>query len=259
MAGDRGDFMDFYEQLSRVYDTLFQAGQKQLLWIDKNLRKKGRILDVGAGTGTYTMPLIQLGYQVIALEPDKNMMMKLKNKQIQNKFNIESVLGGMADISDFENESFDGILCIGNTLPHLSDKYEVKKVLKSMCEKLKPNGILLVQIVNYDYIYGKKIDRLPTIERPQQNLRFERLYRFIDKDRIEFKGRLITTSSEDEKFGNKEYITEAVTDLLGIKKIFLQDVFASIPDVSIQIYGDFNESPWTEEKKATVVVARKKL
>ncbi len=45
--------MNFYEMLSQHYDVIFPRGEKQSEFIDSYLDQNDKILDIGAGLGSY--------------------------------------------------------------------------------------------------------------------------------------------------------------------------------------------------------------
>ena len=87
------------------------------------LDKNSRILEIGCGAGRYTIPLIQAGYPITAIDISRGMIEQLR-KDIAD-LNLPS--GGYdireADIDFFEEErpgSFDAVIGF-NVLHHLFD------------------------------------------------------------------------------------------------------------------------------------------
>ena len=80
-------------------------------------RKNLDIIDIGAGTGRYSLELDNLGYDVTAVELVKHNLMTLK----KNAPDIKSYQGNALDLSRFKDESFDVVLLFG-PLYHLIKK-----------------------------------------------------------------------------------------------------------------------------------------
>src|SRR6056297_1785471 len=78
-------------------------------YIDKHLKKEDKILDIGAGTGAYSIHYANKGYDVTAVEPVKKNLDILKSK-ITSDMNIEAKLGNALDLSEYEDNVFDLIL-----------------------------------------------------------------------------------------------------------------------------------------------------
>ena len=68
-----------------------------------------KIIDVGAGTGRYSVDLSNEGYDVTAVELIKHNLMTLKAK----KSNVKAILGNATNLSLFKDNSFDMVLLFG--------------------------------------------------------------------------------------------------------------------------------------------------
>ncbi len=74
--------------------------------------EKKKILEVGAGTGRYSIALAQEGHQVDALEYSTHNL-EIMNSKIAGIQNIKTHYGTALDLSRFEKESFDITLVLG--------------------------------------------------------------------------------------------------------------------------------------------------
>ena len=63
--------------------------------------------------------------------------------------------------NDFQEKQFDTVLCFGNTLVHLLTTNLIQQMLNGVNAILKPGGMFLMQILNYDYILNEHISELP--------------------------------------------------------------------------------------------------
>ncbi len=190
--------MEFYTSFSEKYDQIFPLNVKKLKLIDQTFeslkaeKEDIRLLDVGCGTGSYAIALAEMGYEVVGIDLDPEMISLAKEKENKD-LDVEFEEMGMLDLEDdFSSARFDGIYIIGNVLVHLS-KEEIGEFLESTAELLKENGRLFIQIVNYERILEFSIDGLPTIYSEDGSLRFERDYEY-DKQQnlICFKTKLIS-------------------------------------------------------------------
>lgn len=105
-----------------------------------------KILDIGAGTGKYSITLALEGYDVTALELVKHNLRVIEKKSSK----VKTCLGNAINLDMFEDNSFDLILLFG-PMYHLVTKEEQLKALNEAKRVLKPNGILLVAYVMNDY------------------------------------------------------------------------------------------------------------
>jgi 2-polyprenyl-3-methyl-5-hydroxy-6-metoxy-1,4-benzoquinol methylase len=96
---------------------------------------KGRVLDIGAGTGDFLSVAKQNGWQTIGVEPSD------KAKAIALKKEVSFV----EDTSELEGRSFD-VITMWHVLEHVPDLDSQIKELKRL---LKPNGSLIVAVPNF--------------------------------------------------------------------------------------------------------------
>lgn len=107
--------------------------------------KNPKIIDIGAGTGAYSIPLAEK-YDVTAVE-----LVKHNLRVIEKNSNKVKVLEGNAiDLSRFEDETFDITLLFG-PLYHLISKEEKIKALKEAKRITKKDGIIFVAYIMDDY------------------------------------------------------------------------------------------------------------
>lgn len=240
--------MTFYERLSKYYDIVFKTGDAQLELIESLLPMGSRLLDIGSGTGTYTIPLAKKGYQVVALDNDQSMIDRLRDKADAFDLMVESFARDMLGLDDLIEDEYDGALCIGNTLPHLNDMNEVERFLEIVFRKLSAGGVFVIQTVNYDRVYKHNVTKLPLIERPESGVVFDRSYEMIEDGRIKFIGKLKMPDGTE---------SEASTVLLGITCEMLLNALRGAGFSKVETYGSFKRESWSDETFATVVVATK--
>lgn len=105
-----------------------------------------KILDIGAGTGRYSIALANEGYDVTAVELCKPNLGVLKAKNSS----VKAFQGNALDLSRFNDESFDLTLLFG-PMYHLISFKEKVKALNEAKRVTKDNGIIMVAYVMNDY------------------------------------------------------------------------------------------------------------
>lgn len=116
--------------------------------------KSGKILDVGAGTGRYSVQLAQEGYDVTAVELVKYNLGILKSK----KSTVKAYQGTALNLSRFEENSFDMTLVFG-PMYHLYNFEDKVKALEEAKRVTKVGGVILVAYIMNEYsviTYGFK-------------------------------------------------------------------------------------------------------
>ncbi len=239
--------MGFYDELSKYYDIVFPKGDAQLQFIKERIKGKN-VLDLAAGTGNYTIDLGKLGYHVVATDLDKEMIRHIKNKSREEKLdNIKAYSLDMRHINTIEDNNFDLIFCIGNSIVHLDNPKEIADIIKKIYDLLNENGKVIIQIVNYDRILEFGVKNLPTIDRPEHGVKFIRDYELND-EKILFKTKLIVEN-------NQEY--NNCVKLYPLTSESLTEMFVEAGFKDIEIYGGFDESEYNINSFATVAVAYK--
>ena len=108
--------------------------QKKMTWEQlKHIHNK-KVLDFGSGNGM-TASHFAIDNEVIAIEPDENM---LKDRCREN--NYMQIKGDIKELRNFENESFDVILC-HNVFEYANEREEITKEFSRI---LKKKGYLSV-------------------------------------------------------------------------------------------------------------------
>ncbi|MFI3237125.1 MAG: class I SAM-dependent methyltransferase [Lachnospiraceae bacterium] len=117
-------------------------------YIDKYLKQGDKILEIGAGTGRYSLYYADKGYTVNAIELVEKNLEELKRK-INSKHNIRAIQGNALDLSMYEDNSFDVTLVLG-PMYHLFTKEDKLKALSEATRVTKNNGILFVAYIQFD-------------------------------------------------------------------------------------------------------------
>lgn len=136
-----GQYLTEYEK--HYIDLVFQE--------NKNIKS---VLDVGCGSGRFSIPIHNKGIKVVALEYDKIPLVKLKSKDQT----IPMILGDGKKLP-FKNQSFDCIICI-QALDYIDIKQDF--FFKECNRTLKKTGLLLFTLRNKNS-YKRFITRLMTL------------------------------------------------------------------------------------------------
>ncbi|HMM05299.1 MAG TPA: class I SAM-dependent methyltransferase [Clostridiales bacterium] len=123
-------FIDYETEAEAIYSFLCQQQQA-----------KGRILDIGAGSGGHLIPLLNKGVQVDGLDYAEEML-ALLNAKIRREGFVSNLLHD--DMRSFQTDApYDVIYCFGETIHHLSDTAELTDFFHCAHQSLKAGGSLL--------------------------------------------------------------------------------------------------------------------
>jgi glycine/sarcosine N-methyltransferase len=233
----------FYNELSTYYDQIFPLNHTAYSFVSQYFHEGNSILDMGAGTGSMAVALAEKGFKVTASEPEETMAETIKQKANSKGISLSVSTKSMDEIDEFQ-EAFDGILCIGNILPHLPDLIAVERYLRKCYNQLKTNGILILQQVNYDKVLSNSDFAFPVIEKA--GVTFIREYEKKDQH-ILFTSRL---SSNGETLEN-------TIPLFPVTSQQLVPLFKKVGFQAVDVYGNFKKENHSTESPALITVARK--
>lgn len=117
-----------------------------------------KILETGAGTGAYSIELANNGYEVDALELIEKNLNCLK-KKIKSEMKINPVLGDARELSMYNENTFDMVLCLG-PMYHLNDWEDRNKCIEESIRVCKPGGIIFFEYISSNLTFVKNIKRI---------------------------------------------------------------------------------------------------
>lgn len=130
--------------LSRHGQVEYFIAEKYIQEVIKG-RKNLNIIDIGAGTGRYSIPLALQGHNITAIDLVKKNVSTIKLK----KSNVKAIQGSALNLK-FEDNQFDIALLFGPIYHLFSHEDKLKAILEAK-RVLKPNGYLLIMYLSNEY------------------------------------------------------------------------------------------------------------
>ena len=228
----------FYNEIAEKYDYIFPLSPAHRVFFDNEVHGK-TVLDVGAATGNLTAHLSSQGYEVTAIDLSDRLIAKAVEKGIVvrklNMLNIDKL------------STFDNIVCIGNTLPHLDSKASVQLFLQKAYGQLTQEGKLVLQLVNFEKYFaqqqGDYLGNLPLIA--NDKVKFERFYYLNEEGKIRFKTIL------DDTIENEELL----------QPIFADELIQWLTQIGFQtinLYGNFKKDPFDPNASMALIIVAEK-
>ncbi|MFW5952701.1 MAG: class I SAM-dependent methyltransferase [Candidatus Natronoplasma sp.] len=219
----------------------------------KQVKKYGdSVLELGCGTGRITIPIANEGYDITGLDLSKKQLERGKKKAEANGLDIGWINGDMRNFS--LDKKFNLIFTPFNTIHHVLTLEYMEKMLENVKNHLNPDGRFIVEFFNPDLDI---LNRDPT-----------EVHDVIEYEDPEGKGKVkITESTDYEKAKQLMHLTWYYSHD-GSKKErewtirvwFPKEVDAIMKYNGFKIehkYGDFDESPMTNNSAQQILVCRK--
>ena len=141
-----------FDENSRLNKS--QAAQVEFLttvrYIEKYLTPGAKILDVGAGTGEYSLHFARKGYEVSALELADANIAAFRAKMTEHD-PIDLVQGNALDLSRYESDFFDAVLLFG-PLYHLHDEADKLQCIEEVKRVCKSGGKIFFAFISNDIV-----------------------------------------------------------------------------------------------------------
>lgn len=109
--------------------------QRKINWIDNEVPKRGKLLDLGAGTGDFLSEAKTKGWDTFGVEPNSDAR-KLAAKKGVDLFE---------NSASFPDGHFD-VISMWHVLEHVPD---LEKQIKELDRLLKPDGLLVIAVPNF--------------------------------------------------------------------------------------------------------------
>jgi SAM-dependent methyltransferase len=159
----------FYDALASEYHVLFDDWWSAAKWHGQVIAgilamhglAKGRLLDCTCGIGTQALPLAASGYQVTASDVSRAAVDRVRTEAAARSIAVDFRVSDVRDIRDHVDGSFDVVISCDNALPHLLTDGDLQRALSSIRECLRPGGLLLASIRDYDALRATRPSGVP--------------------------------------------------------------------------------------------------
>ncbi len=149
---------DFYNE-NREEDRLTRSRHGQLeyattmAYIHKYTGPGTKVLEIGAGTGRYSIALAKEEMDVTAVElVDANL--KVLQESSKGLTGIRSFQGDATNLKRFPDDTFEVTLCLG-PMYHLYEKNDVNKAIDEAIRVTKPGGVIFFAFISvYAIMYA---------------------------------------------------------------------------------------------------------
>ena len=149
---------DFYDGLAADYHLVYGdhwddavAGQGAVL--DRLIRDvhggEADVLDCSCGIGTQAIGLALRGHRVVGTDISERSLERARAEAARLGASVSFAVADFRDLTGVSGR-FDVVLSCDNALPHLLEEADISRALSAMHSRLRPGGLLLISIRDYD-------------------------------------------------------------------------------------------------------------
>lgn len=163
--------MDSVSKVRKFYDELVQREWERLdrhpvefalnkRFIERHTKPGDKVLDLGGGPGRYSLWLAEKGCDVMLADLSPNNIAFAQGKAIEHGVHIKAAVVDGRDLSQFDDCSFDHVLCMG-PMYHLTEEKDRRTVIYECLRVLKPEGTLSAAFISSyaEVLYCLKFDQ----------------------------------------------------------------------------------------------------
>lgn len=132
---------------ARFYDLFYKDKDyfAEADFVSHLIRKQNpsarKLLELGCGSGNYSLPLIDLGYEIVGLDLSPEMISRAQAKA-KHQFT-----GVVTDIAAFElDTNFDGAVALFHVISYLTETDKVLSCLKHVQRHLLPGALFIFDV-----------------------------------------------------------------------------------------------------------------
>lgn len=148
---------DFYEELAPVYDRMIPWERRlarERAWFEALWKRMGTrsVLDAACGSGGHLSLFVDQGLDVAGADASAAMLRlaaaRAESLPAERRPRLVQAMWG--DLPEKIAETFDAVLCLGNSLPYVTSREGLESSLAGLWSRVAPGGGLLIQFKNFE-------------------------------------------------------------------------------------------------------------
>jgi SAM-dependent methyltransferase len=142
---------EVYSWILGDFETAYRKNVELFARLGLATEPGSQAVDLGCGPGCQSVPLAELGYDVLAIDFCQALLDELGERI--GKLAVKPVCDDILNFPDHLPRPADLIVCMGDTLVHLPDRKSVQILISKICQSIKPGGKFIYAIRDYiDYV-----------------------------------------------------------------------------------------------------------
>lgn len=186
-----------YDTLAEDYDRFTNWTNRlnfELPFLESQIRNAApgavpRVLDAACGTGMHAIALAHAGFTCSGADLSPRMIDHARANASAAGLELDFRAAGFGQLTEtFVDLRFDALLCLGNSLPHLTAPAALDDALEDFYRVMQPGGLLLLQSRNFDAVLNARNRWMPpeAFSDGEHEWLFQRFYDFEPDGLIRF-------------------------------------------------------------------------
>ncbi len=245
-AGLKGARMSqgHYARIADRYDALVTTEADIPFFLEAAHQTSGPILELMAGTGRVTLPLVASGAEVVAVDYSPEMLAHLREKLSRAGLHADIQLMDIRQLA--LDQTFQLILLPFHAFPEITDPFDQQQALRAIRAHLAPGGRFICTLHN-PVIRRRTIDGQLRLARRYHDEQYEVFLWLLEQDRgndaVEV-NEFFESYAEDGRL--QEKVWSSVTFHLLAKAAF-EAIIQSVGFEVVDLFGDYAKAPFDEQ------------
>jgi SAM-dependent methyltransferase len=146
-----------YSWMTGSVDAAIERNRAFFRQLEFDLVPRGLAVDLGAGSGFQSIPLVELGFSVVAVDFCAELLSELRDRS--GSLNLRTVHDDILHFSEHIDSPAQVIVCMGDTLTHLESVDAVTSLLSDVGRALAEDGRLVLTFRDYVSVELHGIER----------------------------------------------------------------------------------------------------
>ena len=177
--------MTIFNDFSEAYDLMFPREERirseEPFWRELVARYGVRsVLDCACGTGGHPILFARLGCAAYGSDLSPRMVEAALANAVAAGVTVNLRVSSFTELTSAfrEDERFDAVICVGNSLTLAPTDDDVARALREMYALLNPGGVCVINIFNWDRLAAEKLRIMPAAvaEKDGRELTFLRVF-----------------------------------------------------------------------------------
>lgn len=243
--------MENIDNLVEYYDELYPVTQEQFDFYNSlvdEFQKPVRFLNIGCGTGVLENKLAKDVTDVTGLETIKELLESASRKHRNQLMAVRFFQMSTIEMVRFLGKGFYNVIsCLNDRVIFIHDKVLLRKFFFDCKQLLVENGMIVLQLTNYNLYKKSKAVNLP--EKSSMRVKLSRKIEPSDGEDY------LLTSGIETGNGKKIPVYDKVS-VYPVLKSEIIDFAKEAGFTKIDFYSDYKKTPASDSSESLVVIIR---